>query len=214
MKKPLLIAVDGPAASGKGTLARKIAGYFGIPYLDTGKLYRYVGYRILQKGLDAESCISGPNLSLALEIARGITPEGLDNKELSREDVGQAASIISAVPEIRAALLDFQRSIAKSPGGAVLDGRDIGTVVCSEADFKLFITASLAARAERRYKELQKLDGEIIYTAVLEDLRLRDERDSKRKISPLIPAKGAIHIDTTDMDEAAVFEKVLSIILA
>jgi len=214
MKNKLLIAVDGPAASGKGTLARKLATHFGIPYLDTGKLYRYVGYQILKKNIDPESCRSGAALKQAIDIANKIQPENLNEKALNSEESGRAASIISGIPEIRAALLEFQRNIAKSPAGAVLDGRDIGTVVCPEADFKLFVTASLTARAKRRYKELQSMGLSVIYPAVLEDLQARDERDSLRKISPLVPAKGAIHIDTTDMDEAAVFEKALSIIMA
>ncbi len=211
--KKLVIAVDGPAASGKGTLARKIANYFDLIYLDTGKIYRAVGYRLINAGIDPESLKNPTNLSKAIKIAKSIKINDLSEQELGSEEVGRAASISSAVPEIRAALLDFQRKVAKSRKGAVLDGRDIGTVVCPNADFKLFITASLEARARRRYKELQKKGNKVIYTAVLKDLKERDERDSKRAISPLVAAKDSIHVDTTDMNENAVFEKVISIIL-
>lgn len=210
--KALVIAVDGPAASGKGTLAKKIAEYFDLAHLDTGKLYRFVGYKLLEQGINPENIKEGKNLEFATKAARNIKLQDLTSTNLSSEDIGKAASIVSAIPEIRKALLDFQRKIAKSSKGAVLDGRDIGTVICPDADYKFFITANIEARAKRRYKELQNKGSAVIYTSVLKDLEERDERDLRRKISPLVPAEGAIYIDTTNLDVDTVFEKVISLI--
>lgn len=211
---PLVIAIDGPAASGKGSLGRRLAQHFGMEYLDTGKLYRYVGLKLLEEGFDAVQAEDedSPAAKKATEIAKNIKIHDLGTANLMGEGVGKAASIVSALPSVRKALLEFQKNVAESSNGAVLDGRDIGTIVCPEADFKFFITANLEIRSERRFKELQKKDNRVIYTSVLEDLRQRDERDSKRSISPLVAAGDAICIDTTALDLDEVFEQVLDII--
>ncbi len=198
---PLIIAIDGPAASGKGTLARRLAEHFGLEYLDTGSLYRAVGMKLVYGGKDPH------DKKAAAAAAEHIDADDLANPRLRQERIGQAASIVSAFPEVRKALLDFQRNFARGKKGAVLDGRDIGTVVCPDADFKFFITATLYARAKRRHKELSGQGYEIVFDSVLEDLRERDERDSQRSIAPLKPANDAIVIDTSDMDASTVFEK-------
>jgi cytidylate kinase len=214
-KKPLVIAIDGPAASGKGLLAKNIAERLGMVYLDTGLLYRYVGEKVRESGRDvtlaqdAASEVAG----YAVKIAREeVHLEDIYIRDLSSEETGRAASIVSALPEVRKALLDFQREIAGSPKGAVLDGRDIGTVVCPGADYKFFITASLESRARRRFKQLQSMGKDVIYSTVLEDLRRRDERDMNRKVAPLICAEGAVRIDTTDMAPEEVLGRVLKTI--
>ncbi len=201
----IVVAIDGPAASGKGTLARRLAEHFNLEYLDTGSLYRAVGMKVIYAGKEPS------NLADAMEAARAIDIEDLANPRLRQERIGQAASIVSAFPEIRAALLEFQRDFARksavSGRGAVLDGRDIGTVVCPDADFKFFITATLFARAKRRHKELQGQGIEVVFDSVLEDLRERDERDEKRAIAPLRPAEDAYIIDSSKLDASEVFEK-------
>lgn len=202
--KRLVIAVDGPAASGKGTLARKLAAHFDLPYLDTGKLYRAVGYEMLRDGENPGDA------NMAVEYATSITPDELENSHLYDEGVGQAASIVSAIPAVRDALFDYQQNFANQEHGAVLDGRDIGTVICPNADMKFFITADLATRATRRFKELQNRGVSVIYNDVLDDLKRRDERDSGREIAPLKPADDAIRIDTTGMDADEVLEAVLA----
>ncbi len=204
--KPMVIAIDGPAASGKGTVARTLAEHFGLDYLDTGSIYRALGYKIMQIDGDPE------NEELAIKTARTISEEDLKNPHLYDEGVGRYASIVSAIGEVRNVLFQFQRDFAQSTRGAVLDGRDIGTVICPDADFKFFITADLEARAERRYKQLQNKGNPIIYQSVLEDLQRRDERDSKREAAPLKKAEDAIHIDTTNMGADEVFEKIVSTI--
>lgn len=203
---PLIIAIDGPAASGKGTLARRLAEHFGLEYLDTGSLYRAVGMKLVYGGKD-------PNdKAAALAAAQSIDADDLANPRLRQERIGQAASIVSAYPEVRQALLEFQRNFAKGKKGAVLDGRDIGTVVCPDADFKFFITATLYARAKRRHKELSGQGYEVVFDSVLEDLRERDERDSKRSVAPLKPADDAVLIDTSAMDASEVFNTACGII--
>jgi 3-phosphoshikimate 1-carboxyvinyltransferase len=207
---PLVIAVDGPAASGKGTLARRLAEHLNLEYLDTGSLYRAVGMKIIYAGKD-------PNdLSAALEAVASIDAEDLANPRLRQERIGQAASIVSAFPEVRAALLEFQRNFALnstiSGRGAVLDGRDIGTVVCPDADFKFYITATLFARAKRRHKELQGQGIEVVFESVLEDLRERDERDEKRAIAPMRPADDSYVIDSSKLDASEVFKTASDII--
>ena len=201
-----IIAIDGPAASGKGTLARKLAEYYGYAYLDTGSLYRAVGVKLVYNDKDPE------NKEDAIEAANSITDEDLADNRLRQEVVGNAASVVSAIPEVRAILLDYQRDYAHRPKGAVLDGRDIGTVVCPDADFKLFLTADLEARAMRRHKQLQGQGIEVVYESVLEDLRERDERDSQRDAAPLKAANDALQLDTTDMDAQAVFSHVIQMI--
>jgi CMP/dCMP kinase len=206
MSKPLVIAIDGPAASGKGTLARRLAEHFGLSYLDTGSLYRAVGMKVVYSGRDPH------DVHAAFEAAHSIDADDLANPRLRQERIGQAASIVSSFPEVRGALLEFQRNFAHGKKGAVLDGRDIGTVVCPGADFKFFITATLYARAKRRHKELSGQGIEVVFESVLEDLRERDARDEKRTVAPLKPAPDAILIDTSDMDANTVFEKAKAVV--
>jgi cytidylate kinase len=188
----MIIAVDGPAAAGKGTIARALAKHFGYHFLDTGALYRMVGLAAIRAGGEP---ITTP---AAIAAALSLDPSSFTDAELRTEKVGAAASIVAVIPEVRAALLDFQRSFARKPPGAVLDGRDIGTVVCPDAHAKLFITASAEVRARRRQMELGAAD----YDAVLADIRARDDRDSKRATSPLVAAKDAVTLDTSEMDIA------------
>ena len=197
----LVVAIDGTAASGKGTISKKIAQNYSVPHLDTGLLYRFVGYKVLQ-GFDPISAANKLNMS---EL------ETLDLKTLK---VSNAASEVAKIPLVRANLLEFQRSFAAQPGGAVLDGRDIGTVICPNADIKFFISASAEIRARRRYEELLGLGHSISLKKVLEDIQERDERDSNRKDSPIIPAVDAKKIDTSDMSIAEVYESVSRVIEA
>ena len=203
----MIIAIDGPAAAGKGTLARRVAEHFNLAYLDTGLLYRAVGKKILDFGNDPEDAAA------AETVARALNAQDLNADGLRVDAVAQAASKVSAVPGVRAALLDFQRDFAKTPpegsNGAVLDGRDIGTVVCQEATAKLFITASTEVRANRRFKELHQVDSGAIYARVLEDMKERDERDSSRSFAPLVPANDANVIDTSHLSANQVFDQAL-----
>jgi cytidylate kinase len=203
-RKPLVIAIDGPAASGKGTVAKRLARHLGMEYLDTGSIYRAIGYNMLQQGYNPE------DKKNAIKTAKDLTPGDLKTEHLYDEGVGNAASIISAIPRVRQILLQFQRDFAKKPAGAILDGRDIGTVICPEADFKFFITADIIARATRRFKQLQSKGNNVIYDAVLKDLASRDYRDQMRAISPLKPATDAIIIDTTNINEDEVFAAILA----
>jgi len=203
---PLTIAIDGPASSGKGTLARRLAEALGYMYLDTGSIYRAVGLKLIYAHKDPY------DKRAAIDAALSLTEQDLANPRLRQERIGKAASIISAIPEVRNILLEFQRRCAKHPKGAVLDGRDIGTIVCPDADIKVFITASLETRAQRRHRELQGEGIEVIYQSVLEDLCERDERDAQRAVAPLIPAKDAIIIDTSHLDADTVFSQVLNIV--
>ncbi len=199
----MIITVDGPAASGKGTLARRIARHMGFAHLDTGRLYRAVGLAVVRAGRDP----ADPEAAEA--AARALDPAVLDDPVLAGDEAAQAASKVAVIPQVRAALLAFQRAFAEGPpdgsAGAVLDGRDIGTVVCPGADIKFFVTASPEVRAERRHKELLNRREDSIYARVLQDLRERDARDSTRSIAPLEPAEDAIVLDTTDMDADAAF---------
>ncbi len=196
----MIVAIDGPAASGKGTLARKLAQHFELNYLDTGLLYRAVGALVLAQGKDASDTV------IATRAAEALTPADLDRGDLRSEAAAIAASKVAAIPEVRAALLAFQQDFAAMSPGAVLDGRDIGTVVCPMADAKIFLLASPEVRAQRRVKELQARGEEVIYTAVLSDLRARDERDSGRSTAPLKPASDAICLDTDDLNAEMVFK--------
>jgi cytidylate kinase len=190
------VAIDGPAAAGKGTIGRAVAGQFGFAHLDTGLLYRAVGVQALDDGRG----VLDPHW--AAELARRLRPEDLDRADLRSARAGQAASKVAALPEVRAALLDFQTSFARREGGAVLDGRDIGTVICPGAEAKLFVTASDAVRAARRHAEL---GGRGSVEAVLADLRARDSRDREREAAPMVPAPDALLLDTTDLSiDAAV----------
>ena len=201
----MIIAVDGPAASGKGTIARALARRFGLPHLDTGLLYRAVGLNLLRWGGDPESEFS------ALR-ACDFSQTDFADPELKSEAAGGVASRISAYPAVRAALLDRQRQFAAQPGGAVLDGRDIGTVIAPEADAKLFVTAAPEVRARRRFDELQRLGLQVHLADVLLDIQARDERDSGRASAPLRAADDAILIDTSALGvEAAVAEAVAAV---
>lgn len=206
----MIIAVDGPAASGKGTLARRLAAHYQLAHLDTGSLYRATALRVLAKGGDPTDA------ETAAAAARAVTAADLADPRLRQDDVAAAASVVAAIPAVRAALLTFQRDFARHPPaglrGAVLDGRDIGTVVCPAADAKLFITASLEARAERRYKELQAAGAGAIYERVLQDMKVRDERDSERRAAPLKAADQSKLIDTTALDADAAFAAAVEFI--
>jgi cytidylate kinase len=205
----MLIAVDGPAAAGKGTLSRRLAEHFNLARLDTGLIYRAVAKKVLETK-DPE------NNKIAVEMAQFLSLNDLDTNGLRDEAIGTAASKISVIPEVRKTLLNFQRNFAKNPPngkvGAILDGRDIGTVVCPKAEFKLFITASSTIRAERRFKELQDRGKEAIRSAILRDIIDRDERDSIRSVSPLLPAQDAQILDTSKLDPDAVFNLALDFI--
>ncbi len=199
----MIIAVDGPAASGKGTLARRIASHLHYAYLDTGKIYRAVGHAVLGAGGDPE------DLDAALAAARALNAADLANSELASDIAAVAASKVAALEPVRAVLLGFQKDFAASPpcglGGAVLDGRDIGTVVCPDAEVKLFVTADVEVRARRRHKELLDKGEASIYPRVLKALKDRDARDSNRSAAPLIAAADAIVVDTTAMDPDEAF---------
>jgi 3-phosphoshikimate 1-carboxyvinyltransferase len=205
-KIAMLIAVDGPAASGKGTLARRLADYYDLTYLDTGSLYRAVGMRLIYANKSPD------DVAAAIAAARSIQDHDLANPKLRSERIGQAASIVSAIPEVREALLDYQRNFAARKGGAVLDGRDIGTVICPNADFKFFINASLEMRATRRHKQLNEYGVKVDYDSVKADLEARDARDAARSVAPLKPANDALQIDTSGLSANQVFERVLRII--
>ncbi|HMA51749.1 MAG TPA: d(CMP) kinase [Magnetospirillaceae bacterium] len=196
----MIVAIDGPAAAGKGTLARRIAEALGYHHLDTGLLYRAVGVLTVQRGQTPK------------EAAESLVPEDLKRPDLRGEAAGQAASKVAAIPEVRAALLDFQRRFASLPPGAVLDGRDIGTVICPDAQVKLFVTASVEKRAERRVKELLAKGESVIAGRVLQDLKDRDARDSARDVAPMTTAPDAILLDTSDLDADAAFEAALAIV--
>ena len=208
--RPFVVAIDGPAASGKGTLARRLAAYFNLAHLDTGKLYRATGFLVLAENGDP------PDPALAEAAARRIDPMLLDDPRLLSEEVAQASSVVAAIPRVRAALLAFQRDFAAHPPGsakgAVLDGRDIGTAVCPEAAVKLFVTASPQARARRRLRELREGGATVIYRDVLQDMTERDARDSGRRVAPLAAAPDAVTIDTTGLDADQVFEQASDII--
>lgn len=204
----MIIAVDGPAASGKGTLTRRLAEHFGFARLDTGLLYRAVGLGIVERGDDPGET------AVAAAAAEKLQASDLNDPALRGEAAASAASVVAAIPEVRELLRAFQQNFAAHPPGgapgAVLDGRDIGTVICPGADIKLFLTASPEVRAERRVKELQAKDLEAIYTRILRDLQDRDARDASRAVSPLEPAKDALVIDTSEKDADTVFETALA----
>lgn len=204
----MVIAIDGPAASGKGTLARRLAAHYDFGYLDTGSLYRAVGMRVLYANQQPT------DVAAAIAASRAINAQDLANPKLRGERIGQAASIVSAMPEVREALLEYQHKFAASEKGAVLDGRDIGTVICPNAEVKIFITASLEARAKRRHRELQDYGVKVDYQSVYDDLVERDERDARRAVAPMKPAPDAIIIDTSELTMNEVFEKALSLIQA
>ncbi|QMU58560.1 MAG: (d)CMP kinase [Boseongicola sp.] len=187
------VAIDGPAAAGKGTISKAVAARFGFSHLDTGLLYRATGRKVLETGFAPE------------EAARAIAAEDLGRDGLRTQAVAELASRVAAIPEVRAALVEFQRVFARRDGGVVLDGRDIGTVICPGAEVKLYVTASAEARAGRRFAELQASGQDASFEGVLDEVKKRDARDMGRADAPLKPAADAIEIDTTEMDvDAAV----------
>lgn len=211
MQKAFVVAIDGPAASGKGTLARRLAARFGLAHLETGALYRATALVVLEGGGDPA------DPATAVAAARRVDAGMLSDPRLRSEAVAAASSVVAAIPGVRAALLDFQRNFAAHPPaparGAVLDGRDIGSVVCPTADVKLFVTASARARAHRRVGELQASGSVAIYEKVLRELKDRDTRDAGRSTAPLTASPDAIVVDTTVLDADAVLARVSAIIV-
>jgi cytidylate kinase len=188
---PLVLAIDGPAASGKGTLARRLAAHYGLPHLDTGLLYRAIARALLDAGAGLG------DVERAVAAARALDAATLDESRLRGAEMGEAASVVAGFPPVRTALVDMQRSFAAGPGGAVLDGRDIGTVICPNAAVKLFVTASQTVRAARRHKELAERGDGPDFDTVLADIRRRDARDSGRSDAPLKAAPDAVILDTS-----------------
>lgn len=197
--EPFTVAIDGPAAAGKGTVSRAVAAHFGFAHLDTGLLYRAVGARVLA-GTDP--------IAAAQSLAAG----DLEDEALRTPEVAQAASKVAVIPEVRAALVDFQRAFARRAGGAVLDGRDIGTVICPQAEAKLFVTASAEARAERRFLELAARGIVTTRAEVLADVKARDARDMGRADAPLRPAEDAVQIDTTKLTIDAAVAAAIAVV--
>ncbi|MGE0502572.1 MAG: (d)CMP kinase [Rhizobiaceae bacterium] len=202
----LLIAIDGPAASGKGTLGRRLADYYHLPHLDTGLTYRAVAQAMLAAGWALE------DQTRATEAARSVDLGAIDRESLSTHGVGEAASRVAIISEVRRILVEKQRAFARQPGGAVLDGRDIGTVVCPDADVKLFVTASPEVRASRRLRDIEGRGGTADFATILADIRRRDERDAGRADSPMRPAADAHLLDTSEMSIEAAFRAARSIV--
>jgi len=202
----MIIAIDGPAASGKGTLAKRIAQLWRLPCLDTGLLYRAVARDVAARGFKLADAWA------ALALARSLDPETLEDPGLRSPGVGEAASIVASMPQVRAALLAYQKTFAARPGGAVLDGRDIGTVVCPAADAKIFVTARPEVRAWRRFMERQAQLLPVTFDGVLEDIRRRDARDTGRESAPMRPAPDADLLETSDLDIEAAFEAAVGLI--
>lgn len=202
----MIIAIDGPAASGKGTLARKIAQHLGLHYLDTGSLYRAVARDVLSRGFRLDDTWA------VVAMARSLDPASLDDAGLREPGIGEAASRVAGIPEVRAALLDYQRHFAARAPGAVLDGRDIGTVVCPHADVKVFVTATPEERARRRFLERQAAGVAMTYEDTLQLIRDRDARDAGRESAPMRCADDADLLDTTEMDIEAAFDAAVGLI--
>ncbi|MEP3786920.1 (d)CMP kinase [Ascidiaceihabitans sp.] len=199
MIQPFTVAIDGPAAAGKGTISKAVAAHFSFAHLDTGLLYRAVGARVLD-GARAE------------EAAATLCAEDLGGDILRTAAVAQAASKVATIPQVRAALVDFQRSFARRAGGAVLDGRDIGTVICPQAEVKLFVSARAEVRAARRYEELKTKGGVDSFETVLADVRARDARDADRAHAPMVAAADAILVDTSDLSIAAAVAEAIAVV--
>jgi len=199
----MIIAVDGQAASGKGTLSRRLAHTYNLAYLDTGLIYRAVARKVLEADAKFE------DEKAMIKAAEALHPKDLERDDLRTDEVSQGASIAGSIAEVRKALLEFQRNFAEDPPadkeGAVLDGRDIGTVVCPNADFKFFVTGNVEIRAKRRHKELLSSGQDVIYARVLDDLKERDGRDAGRTIAPMKAAEDAVLINTSSMDAEEVF---------
>jgi cytidylate kinase len=201
-----VIAIDGPAASGKGTLARRLAEHYGLPHLDTGLLYRATACALLDEGLPLD------DVEAAVEAARGLSLVDFDEARLRAREMGEAASVVAAMPPVRAALIDMQRAFAARAEGAVLDGRDIGTVICPHASVKIFVTATPETRAQRRALELASRGAPVNYAAILEDVKKRDARDSERSAAPLKAAEDAVLLDTSELDREQAFTTAISIV--
>ena len=201
-----VVAIDGPAAAGKGTVSKAVAEHFGFAHLDTGLLYRVVGRVALEN--------VGPSLDEAgvISLLTKVTEADLKRDDLRTAAVAQAASKVAVIPEVRSALIDFQRKFAVRAGGAVLDGRDIGTVICPDADVKLFVTAVAEVRAQRRYEELLGRGEKTAYETVLENVKARDARDSERAVAPLVAAEDAITIDTSEMSIKTAINAAIAVI--
>ncbi|HEY5217992.1 MAG TPA: (d)CMP kinase [Pseudolabrys sp.] len=202
----MIIAVDGPAASGKGTLGKRLAAHYGLRHLDTGLIYRAVAKALLDAGRRPD------NVAAAVAAAQALDPVRFDEAALKTPAVGEAASIVSAIPDVRAALVAFQRDFAAQPPGAVLDGRDIGTVICRDADVKIFVTATLEVRARRRASEYRSQGKDIDEATVLADILKRDERDQSRTAAPLRQASDAHLLDTTHLDIEAAVQAAIAIV--
>ena len=204
----MIVAIDGPAASGKGTLAKRVAAHYGLPHLDTGLLYRAVARDALANAIDLDDAAGAAGVAEALEVAT------LADPDLRTAEIGEAASRVARHPAVRTVLLAYQRTFASAAPGAVLDGRDIGTVICPSADVKLFVSATPEVRALRRFLELTGRGVDISQEAVLADIRARDERDSTRGTAPLVQAKDAVLLDTSNLDIDAAFRAALDLIEA
>ena len=202
----MIIAIDGPAASGKGTLARRLATHYGLPHLDTGLLYRATAASLLQAERDLH------DVEAAVAAARGLALTDFDEARLRGPKMGEAASVVAAIPEVRAALVRVQRDFAARPGGAVLDGRDIGTVICRDADVKIFVTATPSARAQRRALELAQRGERVDYSVILAEIVKRDARDTQRSNAPMRAADDAVHLDTTYLSIDDAFEEAVRIV--
>lgn len=202
----LIIAIDGPAASGKGTLSRQLAAHFNLPHLDTGLTFRAVGHALLAADLPLD------DEALAEKVAQDVDLGALDRNILSAHHIGEAASKIAVMPKVRKALLEAQRRFASQPGGAILDGRDIGTIVCPDADVKLFVTASPQVRAQRRTDEILGKGQQADFEQILQDVKKRDERDMNRADAPLKPAENAHLLDTSKLDIEGAFQQAVSLV--
>jgi cytidylate kinase len=204
----MIIAIDGPAASGKGTLAKRLAQHYGYRHLDTGVIYRAVAQALIRAGADLR------DEALAVAAAQALDPKRFDDPVLKSQQVGEAASVVSAIPRVREVLVDFQRRFAAHPPGAVLDGRDIGTVICPEADVKIFVVADPKIRAHRRTLEARGRGEEADEAIILADILARDERDRNRAVAPLKPAADAYLLDNTDLDIEAGVRAAIDIVEA
>lgn len=202
----MIIALDGPAASGKGTLARRLAAHYGLPHLDTGLLYRATARTLMDEDARLD------DVTKAVSAARGLALTDFNEDRLRGREMGEAASVVAAIPEVRAALIEMQRAFAHRPQGAVLDGRDIGTVIAPYATVKIFVTASAEARAQRRALELRGRGEAVDYHSILDDIKKRDARDCHRSDAPLKPAPDAEILDTTDMNVEAALTAALAMV--